>query len=199
MGQPTTFSPARRAAFVAAVTALGVGLSGCGILGKSNSDTVTMPEFVVSSPQIRNGGSLPAGYSCSGNQGNPPIRWSRVPPETKSIAIVVDDSAVESSQVHWVLYDIDPGTTEVPENITESPPEGVTQAHNSRGTPTYQPPCNPQGTYRFSVYALRKKVVDGSESAPLALDDALKRIASQTIARGRLTAVNIASPGEHRR
>ncbi|SDH31168.1 hypothetical protein SAMN05421505_1149 [Sinosporangium album] len=199
MGQPTTFAAARRASITAAVTALAVCVSGCGILGKS-SDPPAVAEFVVSSPQLRDGDPLPSGYSCHGTQGNPPLRWSFVPADAKSIAIVVDDSSLAGSQVHWVLFDIPPGTTEVPENIADNLPDGARQGQTSQGTAAYVPPCNPQGTYRFSVYALREKVVTNGKSAPLSLSEGLLQdIASQTIARGRLTATGIESPRENRR
>ena len=50
------------------------------------------------------------------------------------------------------------------------------------------PPCDPEGTYRFTVYALDAKL-DLSQGAEL--PDTLREIAAHTIARGRLTAATI--------
>ncbi|GLW07764.1 hypothetical protein Misp01_28940 [Microtetraspora sp. NBRC 13810] len=164
--------------------------SGCGFLGGWSSSAQVLDSISVSSPRLSEGAPLPAAYSCKGSQGNPPLRWSGVPsPGTKSVAIVVDDdNAIEGAQVHWVLFNIDPRTTEVGEDIAESLPEGALQGRTTSGKVGYSPPCRPADNYRFTVYALKDKLArqDGA-----ALYDTLRGIADLTIARGRLTAVHI--------
>lgn len=181
----------RTAVVVTAVTAA-LSSSGCGtIIGTSEAKEIA--RINVSSPELREGRPLPRQHSCHGDQGSPPLRWSHQPlPEAKTVAIVVDSYSPSESAVHWVLYNIPATVTELGPNAAASPPEGSAQARVTGGKAGYQPPCPsegaPESTYRFSVYTLNRKV-EVPEGAPLS--EVLKEIASRTIARGRLTAVNV--------
>ncbi|MEV0380876.1 YbhB/YbcL family Raf kinase inhibitor-like protein [Nonomuraea sp. NPDC050643] len=162
-------------------------LSGCGsFIGRSQAKDIS--EINVSSPKLREGKPLPREYSCRGDQSSPPLRWSSQPlSEAKSIAIVVDGHTTSDSAVHWVLYNIPATTTELGANAAADPPEGTGQATVTGGKAGYQAPCPQSGNYRFSVYMLDGKVDPKKGSLP----EILKQIADQTIARGRLTAVNV--------
>ncbi|GAA3537316.1 YbhB/YbcL family Raf kinase inhibitor-like protein [Nonomuraea rosea] len=164
-----------------------LALAGCGsLIGRSQAKDIA--EINVSSPELREGKPLPREYSCQGDQGSPPLRWSSPPlSEAKSIAIVVDSHTPSASAVHWVLYNIPATTTELGPGAAADLPTGAGQATVTSGKAGYQPPCG-EGTYRFTVYTLSGKV-SRPEGAPL--PEILKQIADQTIARGRLTAVNI--------
>ncbi|MEV0994842.1 YbhB/YbcL family Raf kinase inhibitor-like protein [Nonomuraea sp. NPDC050202] len=143
----------------------------------------------VTSPELREGKPLPSEYSCESDQGSPPLRWSSQPlPGAKSIAIVVDSHTSAKSAVHWVLYDIPATTTELGPNAAADPPEGTGQARVTSGRVGYEPPCEKDASYRFTVYTLNGKV---GLAAGSPLPAVLKKIAEQTIARGRLTAVYI--------
>jgi len=172
------------------VTAVAAALtsSGCStIFGRSEASEIA--RINVSSPDLREGKPLPRQYSCHGDQGSPPLRWSSQPlTKAKSIAIVVDSLGPGDSAVHWVLYNIPATTTELGPGFAAEPREGTGQARVTGGKAGYQPPCMNEGSYRFSVYTLSGRV-KVSEGAPLS--EILKKIADQTIARGRLTAVNI--------
>jgi Raf kinase inhibitor-like YbhB/YbcL family protein len=190
MGLCNAASRMRRSAVSVTAVAVAFTLSGCGSLsfiGRSQAQDIA--EMNVTSPELREGKPLPNEYSCDGDQGSPPLRWSRQPlSEAKSIAIVVDSHTSSESAVHWVLYDIPATTTELGPNATADPPGGSGQATVTSGKAGYQPPCQKQASYRFTVYTLKDKV--GLKGAA-ALPEVLKKIAEQTIARGRLTAVNI--------
>ncbi len=162
--------------------------TGCGaIFGRSEASEIA--GINISSPDLREGKPLPRQHSCKGSQGSPALRWSSQPlSKAKSVAIVVDSHTPATSAVHWVLYNIPPTTTELGPGAAESLPEGSSQARVTSGKVGYEPPCNDEGTYRFSVYTLSGRV-KVSEGAPLS--EVLKKIADQTIARGRLTVVDI--------
>lgn len=160
--------------------------SGCGMVGSSASaDRLQLEPISVSSPRLKDGAPLPSGYSCNGSAGNPPLRWSRVPDRTKSVAIVADNNARTGGEVNWVVFDIDPRTNELAEG---SVPVGAVEGSTTGGKVGYTPPCHAQENYRFTVYALDSKV-DLRKGA--SLDETLKSIADKTIAWGRLTAAHI--------
>lgn len=170
------------------VAALSFGVSGCSVF-TGRSEARDIAEIHVDSPQLRDGKPLPREYSCKGPGTSPPLRWSSEPlPDAKSIAVVVDDNNASSAAVHWVMYNIDPRTTLLGEDAASSPPLDSSQAKVTGGKAGYQPPCQPEGNYRFSVYVLSERVVFKSEPT---LREVLQAIANQTIARGRLTAVDI--------
>ncbi|GAA2872235.1 hypothetical protein GCM10010517_32590 [Streptosporangium fragile] len=153
--------------------------------GAASAERSQLEPISVSSPRVRDGGPLPSDYSCKGSAGNPPLRWSRVPDGTKSVAIVVDNNARYGGEVNWVVFDIDPRTNELAEG---SVPVGAVEGGTTAGKVGYSPPCNTQENYRFTVYALDAKVgLDKGAS----LDKTLKSIAGKTIAWGRLTAAHI--------
>ncbi|MFC4113420.1 YbhB/YbcL family Raf kinase inhibitor-like protein [Nonomuraea zeae] len=187
MGLCKTASRVRRIAVSVTGVVVALALTGCGsLIGRSQAKDIA--EINVSSPELREGKPLPRDYSCKGDQGSPPLRWSSQPlSEAKSIAIVVDSHSPSQSAVHWVLYNIPATTTELGPNAADDPPTGAGQAKVTSGKAGYQPPCDP-GSYRFTVYTLNGKV-EVKESASLPM--ILKQIADQTIARGRLTAVDI--------
>lgn len=160
--------------------------AGCGSGSPAEPATTAAAGIAVSSTAFRDGGTIPRRYTCDGASTSPPLAWSGLPASTKSLAIVVDDpDAPNGTFTHWVLVDLAPETTELAEGTT---PPGAKQVSNSAGEPSYAGPCPPSGThhYRFTVYALSKAtgLADGA-----GLDEALKAIDADTVARGRLTAV----------
>lgn len=110
--------------------------------------------FVVSSPAFENNGTIPKRFGCDGENANPPLRIENVPPGAKSIALIFDDiDAPRGTYVHWILWNIDPGTREIREN---SIPEGAIQGMNDFKKQNYGGPCPPTRPHRyvFKVYIL---------------------------------------------
>ena len=108
----------------------------------------------ITSPAFSNNQTLPAKYSCDGEGINPPLGFSEIPINTKSLALICDDpDAPSGSFCHWLLWNINPQETQIAER---SVPQGATQGINSGEKPGYYPPCPPQGVHRyiFSLYAL---------------------------------------------
>ena len=101
----------------------------------------------ITSPAFSNNQTLPAKYSCDGEGINPPLGFSEIPINTKSLALICDDpDAPSGSFCHWLLWNINPQETQI----------AATQGINSGEKPGYYPPCPPQGVHRyiFSLYAL---------------------------------------------
>ncbi len=113
----------------------------------------------LTSPAFDEGGMIPGKYTCDGTDLSPPLKWSAIPEETKSLALICDDpDAPMGTWVHWVYYDIPPSTQGVPENIgaDDRPGIGGVQGINDFRRIGYGGPCPPGGTHRyfFKLYAL---------------------------------------------
>ena len=174
-------------------------LGGCGLLGKPQPLSADAPlTMSVTSPDFI-GNVIPPQFTCHGAGESPPIFWSGAPAGTKSLALVIDDSAAPiSPKVYWIVFDIGTDTTDLQANAaggtgpkaarTQLPPHART-AYNSAGTATYDPPC-PKGSwhnYRFTIYALNTFFGSRLPAHPQLLQ-AWTTIAQHVIARGTLTA-----------
>lgn len=119
--------------------------------------------LTVTSSAFRAGGMIPKKYGCSEDRGiNPRIAWSKVPANTRSIAIVMDDLQWDQDQeeaggpgarFHWGLYNITKATRAIPLNFSSSK---VSSSRNdsSAGYLSVCPPYHATHEYSFRVYAL---------------------------------------------
>ncbi len=108
----------------------------------------------ITSPNFQNGGAIPVLYTCTGENMNPELRFSDLPPGTKSLALIMDDpDAPRGTFLHWTIWNIGPTETRIGEN---SKPVGAVEGKTSTGKPGYVGPCPPSGTHRyfFRLYAL---------------------------------------------
>lgn len=108
----------------------------------------------VASSAFEAGSRIPKKYTCDGENVSPPLKWSGVPAEAQSLALIADDpDAPIGTWVHWVLYDMPPDLDSLPEGV-----QGVgTQGVNDFRKTGYGGPCPPRGSehrYYFKVYAL---------------------------------------------
>ena len=169
-----------RARAVGALALAVLTLAGCGTAGYG-APVAPSPMPVNSEAFVS--GMLAARYTCHGAKINPPLNWSGAPPGTKSLALIVDDSSAPITPfIYWLVFDINPGATDIQEG---SLPTGARQALNSAGNATYDAPC-PSGhrhEYRFTVYALRTTLTLAN-GAPL--ESVWTAIAAATIGRGRI-------------
>lgn len=110
-------------------------------------------QMKIISPSFKNNESMPARFTCDGEDINPALEIENLPEGTKSLALIVDDpDAPMKTWVHWVVYDIPPSS-----RIDEDSIPGK-QGINDSGGRDYHGPCPPSGTHRyyFKVYALDK-------------------------------------------
>ena len=127
-------------------------------------------------------GTLARPYTCHGAGINPPLNWSGAPPGTKSLALIVDDSSAPITPfIYWLVFHINPGTTDIQQG---SLPTGAREALNSASKASYDAPCpSHKHSYRFTVYAL-STTLEMPNGAPL--QEVVSAIAAATIARGRI-------------
>ena len=75
----------------------------------------------ISSPAFQNNERIPLKYTCEGDNINPPLVFADVPRNSKSLALIMEDPDVPTSLRadgmwdHWVLYNINSDTREIPE------------------------------------------------------------------------------------
>jgi hypothetical protein len=159
-------------------------LSGCGLLRGGGVDTDAPAVMTVSSSAFV-GNVMPERYTCHGTKiTSPAITWAGAPAATKSFALVVDDaSAPITPYIYWIVFDINPATSSIPQGGV---PSGAREAVGSSGVAAYNPPC-PSGrshSFRFTVYALNKTL---DLPAGTSLNAAAQAIAAAAIGRGRKT------------
>ncbi|HKK27220.1 MAG TPA: YbhB/YbcL family Raf kinase inhibitor-like protein [Gemmatimonadota bacterium] len=144
----------------------------------------------VSSPAFGEGESMPSRFTCDGENVSPPLAWRGVPDGAAALAVIVDDpDAPAGTWVHWVLYGLDPGTSELPEGVParDTVLGGARQGRNDFEDIGYGGPCPPGGQehrYRFEVYALDAVpgLAPGATKA-----DLLEAMEDHVLAEGRLT------------
>jgi Raf kinase inhibitor-like YbhB/YbcL family protein len=140
----------------------------------------------ISSPAFEDQGQIPGKYTCDGTNVNPPLRIENVPQGAKSLALIFDDiNAPRGSYVHWILWNLDPGTKEIKEN---SVPEGSVQGLNDFKKNHYGGPCPPGRAHRylFKVYALDSRLNLDSNSTK---NDLEKAMTDHVIGEAQLTGV----------
>ncbi len=113
----------------------------------------------ITSKAFTEGGMIPMKYTCDGEDVSPPLAISGVPEKTKSLALISDDpDAPRGTWVHWVLYNLPTGTSELPEKMAtkEILESGARHGFTDFGSFGYGGPCPPGGTHRyfFKIYAL---------------------------------------------
>ncbi|MFZ5467570.1 MAG: YbhB/YbcL family Raf kinase inhibitor-like protein [Pseudomonadota bacterium] len=134
----------------------------------------------IRSPAFTDHGAIPRAFTCDGADHSPPLEWSGLPAGTQSLALVVDDpdapdpAAPSRTWVHWILYNLSPGTTGLAEGI-RTPPPGTLEGLNDWRRTGYGGPCPPVGRHRYfhKLYALDCLLPDLGLPTKAALEHAM--------------------------
>lgn len=150
------------------------------------TEGATMAAMTITSPAFGNKELIPSTFTCDGADVSPALNIGNVPPEARSLALIMDDpDAPGGMWVHWVVWNIDPTTREIKENGV---PPGAKQGVNDFRKTPYGGPCPPSGTHRyfFKLYALDAMLDLGSGTTKGALEKAIKgHILAQAELMGR--------------
>lgn len=132
-----------------------------------------VPEFHLSSPEIRPGDYLPLWARAAGAGGedrSPTLSWSGAPEETRSYVLTVydPDAPTGSGYWHWAVYGIPATVTALPADAGDPDsgllPEGaITLANESRADRfegAGPPPGDGEHRYFFTVSALDVETLD---------------------------------------
>ncbi len=179
----------RRAALAAALTA--AAFAGCGG-GDDEPAAIATPAgedlIKFSSPEIKDGGTLPAALTCDGAGKKPTLVWREVRQDAVELVVVVDDpDAPDGTFTHWTLYRLPAsgGSGLAPDGQF---PAGVLEGKNSGGKAGWTPPCPPKGDkphrYVFTIYGIPK----GTTLEPGAEPDAVEDVVATAVSYGRFTA-----------
>ncbi len=134
--------------------------------------------MTLHSSSFGDGQEIPQKYGGKGRNVSPELSWEDAPEGTESFALaMVDTDPVARGYVHWLVADIPPQTTELP--------EGSVPAEASQVSP-YVGPTPPAGThvYELTVYALDTPHLDLPRDADPA--DFGVAVAEHTIESARL-------------
>jgi Raf kinase inhibitor-like YbhB/YbcL family protein len=137
----------------------------------------------ITSSAFQEGGTISEKFSKNGQNVNPELRIDGAPAEAKSLALIVDDpDAPVGLFTHWLVWNIDPKTTEIAEG---SVPQGGVQGTNDFPGQRYDGPQPPSGTHRyyFKVFALDKTLDLKPGAKRKEVDAAMK---GHVIAQGQL-------------
>lgn len=130
-------------------------------------------EMRLFSPAFEHEKNLPVRFTCRGLNYSPPLRFENVPEDTKSLAIIMEDSnSTTSTFVHWLVWNIDPDIT----RMSERSGLGL-HGRNDFGALGYRGPCPPSGKphrYIFRLYALDTILKQPDGITRQKLDEAMK-------------------------
>lgn len=110
----------------------------------------------LTSSAFNHGGEIPSLYTCDGEDLSPPLAWEEVPQGTQSLVLIADDpDAPMGTWDHWILFNLSPQVTSLPENL-DGVPAGAKGGKNSWKRNDYGGPCPPdrRHNYHFKLYAL---------------------------------------------
>ncbi len=111
--------------------------------------------FILTSPDVIEGGALPVEYTCDGAASTLALQWSEAPAGTVSYAVIMHHVA-SPTDIHWywVLYDIPANVTSLPKNVTGI---GILGNNSVNGKTAYTSPCSKgpgPKVYTYTIYAL---------------------------------------------
>jgi len=167
---------------LAALITGGSGLASAWALNAAETEVHAM-SLTLNSPAIRQNGEIPAHYTCDGDDVSPPLSWSGVPAGAKSLVLIVDDpdapdpKAPRMTWVHWVMYNIPPGTTGFAEGVAaKNLPEGTLEGINDFKRTGYGGPCPPIGRHRYfhKLYVLDTVLPDLGRPTKAKLEGAMR-------------------------
>jgi Raf kinase inhibitor-like YbhB/YbcL family protein len=137
----------------------------------------------ITSPAFEEGATIPEKFTKNGQNVSPELRIEGLPPEAKSLALIVDDpDAPVGLFTHWIVWNIDPKTTQIAEGSATG---AAIQGKNDFGEIGYGGPQPPSGTHRyyFKMFALNSTLDLKSGAKRKEIDAAMN---GHIIAQGQL-------------
>jgi Raf kinase inhibitor-like YbhB/YbcL family protein len=135
----------------------------------------------ITSSAFKEGGIIPSLYTCEGKNIPPPLTFAEIPPQAKSLVLIMDDPDVptylrpDGMYDHWIVFNIPPNS------------QTGTMGKNTAGQNKYTGPCPPDREHRyfFKLYALDKML---SLSAGATKKEVEKAMEGHILAQAQLMA-----------
>ena len=115
----------------------------------------------ITSPHWQYNQTIPAQFTCVGEDISPALEWSDIPSHTQSFVLIVRDPDAPSKEwIHWIVKDIPVSETSVADNTV---PSGGVEVANDFARTSWGGPCPPHGEHRyfFELYALDILTITG--------------------------------------
>jgi hypothetical protein len=168
-------------------------------LGPPATTFADQPGLALRNAAFPDGGEIPAGYTCDGQNDSPGLSWSGVPAESQALAVIVYDrdagrdlgATTDLGFIHWLVYDLPVSATGIAAGATgdvralsggvEAPNDFIAAAGSIfpggsaiRGK-GYDGPCPPdRHTYVFRLLAMDQPLGLPAGSSPQAILQALE-------------------------
>ena len=145
--------------------------------------------FILTSPEVTDGGKLPMDYTGDGSGATLPLAWKGAPTGTQSFALVMDHLAPGNVvKSYWTMWDIPATTTALPKNV-----KGIGKVGTGfKGAVGYEPPHS-QGpgekTYVLTVYALSPPLQMTQQPREVNRDVLLAAMKDKVLASSSLSVV----------
>jgi len=143
---------------------------------------VATASFVLSSPDMQPGVTMPVQFTCDGLSQSPSLSWTNGPTGTKGYAIAMHHiPGPGDTHWYWVVYDIPSSAHSVPAG---GPAPGAVGTNSVNNQLAYAPPCSKgpgPKLYTITVYALSQTPGFAPGSA-VSRDQLLAAIANTTLA-----------------
>jgi Raf kinase inhibitor-like YbhB/YbcL family protein len=138
--------------------------------------------MILKSPDFAHQGEIPKQFTCQGDNSSPALIWSGIPPQAKSLALIVDDpdapdpASPKMTWVHWVLYNLPTSVNALPKAVAANHlPGSARQGLNDWNRTGYGGPCPPIGRHRYfhKLYALDIELPDLNQPTKAQLEAAM--------------------------
>jgi Raf kinase inhibitor-like YbhB/YbcL family protein len=139
--------------------------------------------LTLTSPDFEPNGEIPTRFTCESEDVSPALAWSGTPEKARSLALIVDDPdapdprAPKTTWVHWVLYNLPPAVSGLPQKVgPKDLPPGTREGVNDWKRTGYGGPCPPIGRHRyfFKLYALDAELADLGRPNKAKLEEAME-------------------------
>jgi len=139
---------------LALMAAISLGILPLAAFAAGKDEPKQASSFVLRSPEVTNGGTLPMDYTGDGTSSTLPLEWSGAPAGTKGYALIMHHNAPDGIKWYWILYNIPADVQSLPKNVKGVGTLGGNSVNNRGG---YAPPHSKgpgAKTYIYTVYAL---------------------------------------------
>jgi Raf kinase inhibitor-like YbhB/YbcL family protein len=161
------------------MTRLFVGFALAGTLalaGYGTTAPASAQDFTLSSSAFKDGGWLqrknagarPDNKNCVGQNVSPPLAWTNVPKDAKSLAILMIDPEGRGGMGvdHWIAYGIPASVTGFAEGEVSKPSPKYVGGIGSQKQQIYLGPCTPAGPPHHYTFTLIATTLEPKELKP---------------------------------